>query len=162
MRQELVCGQVRWLAPVEANGFVRLPGMSGALRAVAFDSSGRQVLAAGDGGTLLRSGDGGASWQLAAPLPIANDNTSLNLLRLQSGRLLLAANAIRGRDRSVLQLFLSPDSERLRVCGGEYCGWVYVDHSRNGLRRWCEMETCGTRAKNRRRGRRPRRARNAG
>jgi predicted neuraminidase len=46
---------------------------------------------------------------LAAPLPIANDNTSLNLLRLQSGRLLLAANAIRGRDRSVLQLFLSDD-----------------------------------------------------
>jgi predicted neuraminidase len=28
---------------------------------------------------------------------------------LQSGRLLLAANAIRGRDRSVLQLFLSDD-----------------------------------------------------
>jgi predicted neuraminidase len=53
--------------------------------------------------------DGGASWQSAAPLPIANDNTSLDLLRLQSGRLLLAANAVRGRDRSVLQLFLSDD-----------------------------------------------------
>jgi predicted RNA-binding Zn ribbon-like protein len=55
-----------------------------------------------------------------------------------------------------VQLFLSPEAERLRVCGGEDCGWVYVDHSRNGLRRWCEMETCGTRAKNRRRGRRAR------
>jgi predicted neuraminidase len=53
--------------------------------------------------------DGGATWQKAAPLPIANDNTSLDLLRLQSGRLLLAANAVRGRDRSVLQLFLSED-----------------------------------------------------
>jgi predicted neuraminidase len=53
--------------------------------------------------------DAGASWQQAAPLPIANDNTSLDLLRLHSGRLLLAANAIRGRDRSVLQLFLSDD-----------------------------------------------------
>jgi predicted neuraminidase len=39
----------------------------------------------------------------------ANDNTSLDLLRLQSGRLLLAANGVRGRDRSVLQLFLSDD-----------------------------------------------------
>jgi len=54
------------------------------------------------------------------------------------------------------QLLLSPDAERLRVCGGENCGWAYVDRSRNGLRRWCEMETCGTTAKNRRRGRRPR------
>ena len=54
------------------------------------------------------------------------------------------------------QLLLSPEAERLRVCGGQDCGWAYVDHSRNGLRRWCEMETCGTRAKNRRRGRRPR------
>jgi predicted RNA-binding Zn ribbon-like protein len=54
------------------------------------------------------------------------------------------------------QLFLSPEAERLRVCGGQDCGWAYVDHSRNGLRRWCEMETCGTRAKNRRRGRRAR------
>ena len=68
-----------------------------------------------------------------------------------------------------VQTLLSPgEVERLRVCGGPDCGWVYVDHSRNGLRRWCEMETCGTRAKNRRRGRRPRlaghgrTARNAG
>jgi len=55
-----------------------------------------------------------------------------------------------------VQLLLSPEADRLRVCGGQDCGWVYVDHSRNGLRRWCEMETCGTTAKNRRRGRRPR------
>ena len=60
-----------------------------------------------------------------------------------------------------VQLFLSPESARLRVCGGQDCGWVYVDRSRNGLRRWCEMETCGTTAKNRRRGRRPRRSRGA-
>src|SRR5262245_20717495 len=55
-----------------------------------------------------------------------------------------------------VQLLASGEVERLRVCGGENCGWVYVDRSRNGLRRWCEMETCGTAAKNRRRGRRPR------
>jgi predicted RNA-binding Zn ribbon-like protein len=57
-----------------------------------------------------------------------------------------------------VQLFLSEEASRLRVCGGQDCGWVYVDRSRNGLRRWCEMETCGTTAKNRRRGRRPRRS----
>jgi predicted RNA-binding Zn ribbon-like protein len=61
-----------------------------------------------------------------------------------------------------VQLFLSEESSRLRVCGGQDCGWVYVDRSRNGHRRWCEMETCGTTAKNRRRGRRPRQSSSSG
>ena len=48
-------------------------------------------------------------------------------------------------------LLTSPDLSQLRVCAGENCGWMYTDRSRNGLRRWCRMETCGTREKNRRR-----------
>jgi len=52
---------------------------------------------------------------------------------------------------SAIQLLTSDDAGRIRVCGGENCGWVYVDRSRNGLRRWCQMGTCGTAAKNRRR-----------
>ena len=48
-------------------------------------------------------------------------------------------------------LLTGPDGARLRVCAGPDCGWMYVDRSRNGLRRWCEMETCGTREKSRRR-----------
>jgi predicted RNA-binding Zn ribbon-like protein len=35
---------------------------------------------------------------------------------------------------------------------------MYVDRSRNGLRRWCQMETCGTREKSRRRYQRLRKA----
>ena len=46
---------------------------------------------------------------------------------------------------------LESDASRLRVCAGPDCGWIYVDRSRNGLRRWCQMETCGTSAKSRRR-----------
>jgi predicted RNA-binding Zn ribbon-like protein len=57
---------------------------------------------------------------------------------------------------SAVQLFTSPESARVRVCAGESCGWAYVDRSRNGLRRWCQMSTCGTTAKNRRRGRQAR------
>jgi predicted RNA-binding Zn ribbon-like protein len=49
------------------------------------------------------------------------------------------------------QLLASPDVAQLRVCEGVDCGWIYLDHSRNGLRRWCEMQTCGTREKSRRR-----------
>lgn len=49
------------------------------------------------------------------------------------------------------ELLASDDVRRLRRCGGVDCGWYYIDRSRNGLRRWCEMETCGTREKSRRR-----------
>jgi predicted RNA-binding Zn ribbon-like protein len=51
------------------------------------------------------------------------------------------------------ELLWSPDVAKLRMCAGRDCGWLYVDRSRNGLRRWCEMSVCGTAEKNRRRGR---------
>ena len=60
--------------------------------------------------------------------------------------------------RSAAKL-LEFDAPRLRVCAGPDCGWVYVDRSRNGLRRWCEMQTCGTLSKSRRRAARLARAR---
>lgn len=37
--------------------------------------------------------------------------------------------------------------ERLRVCANEECGWVFHDTSRSGRRKWCDMATCGNRAK---------------
>jgi predicted RNA-binding Zn ribbon-like protein len=58
--------------------------------------------------------------------------------------------------RGAAELLASGEGARIRMCGGEECGWVYVDRSRNGLRRWCEMETCGTRAKSIRRAERSR------
>lgn len=53
--------------------------------------------------------------------------------------------------RSAAKLLTSDEAMAIRVCPGEDCGWLFVDRSRNGLRRWCQMKTCGTRAKNRRR-----------
>lgn len=55
-----------------------------------------------------RSGDGGAHWHALAPLPIPNPNASVALLRLQDGRLLLAANP-QAQDRNQLALWLSTD-----------------------------------------------------
>jgi predicted RNA-binding Zn ribbon-like protein len=52
---------------------------------------------------------------------------------------------------SAASLLTSDEVSRVRVCGGPDCGWMYVDRSRNGLRRWCQMETCGTKEKSRRR-----------
>ncbi|HET9464661.1 MAG TPA: ABATE domain-containing protein [Gemmatimonadales bacterium] len=58
---------------------------------------------------------------------------------------------------SAASLIVSDEASRIRICGGPDCGWMYVDRSRNKLRRWCQMETCGTREKSRRRYRRMRR-----
>jgi predicted RNA-binding Zn ribbon-like protein len=60
---------------------------------------------------------------------------------------------------SAASLVTSDDAARIRVCEGPDCGWMYVDRSRNRLRRWCQMETCGTREKSRRRARRSARRR---
>ncbi|MFI5262542.1 MAG: CGNR zinc finger domain-containing protein [Candidatus Limnocylindrales bacterium] len=37
--------------------------------------------------------------------------------------------------------------ERLRICADDHCRWVFFDTSRTGRRRWCDMATCGNRAK---------------
>jgi predicted RNA-binding Zn ribbon-like protein len=52
---------------------------------------------------------------------------------------------------SAAQLLTSDESRDIHICAAPDCGWMYVDRSRNGMRRWCQMETCGTRAKGRRR-----------
>ena len=52
---------------------------------------------------------------------------------------------------SAASLIASDEASQIRICGGTDCGWMYVDRSRNGLRRWCRMESCGTREKSRRR-----------
>ena len=52
---------------------------------------------------------------------------------------------------SAASLLQSDEVGRVRVCDGDDCGWMYVDRSRNGFRRWCQMRTCGTREKTRRR-----------
>lgn len=45
---------------------------------------------------------------------------------------------------------LLADPSRLKECPGEGCGWVFLDTSRSGTRRWCSMGSCGARAKMRR------------
>jgi predicted RNA-binding Zn ribbon-like protein len=39
---------------------------------------------------------------------------------------------------------------RFRVCANDTCRWVFEDESRAGRRRWCDMSSCGNRAKVRR------------
>jgi predicted RNA-binding Zn ribbon-like protein len=39
------------------------------------------------------------------------------------------------------------DVARLRICANESCQWAFYDTSRTGRRKWCDMSTCGNRAK---------------
>lgn len=48
------------------------------------------------------------------------------------------------------ELLTSPQMALLRQCGADDCSWLFLDTSRNRHRRWCDMETCGNRAKARR------------
>jgi predicted RNA-binding Zn ribbon-like protein len=52
--------------------------------------------------------------------------------------------------RSATELLTGPGLERIKICPGHGCGWLFLDRTRNGRRRWCEMEVCGSRAKMRR------------
>jgi predicted RNA-binding Zn ribbon-like protein len=36
---------------------------------------------------------------------------------------------------------------RVRLCANEKCGWLFLDDSKSGTRRWCSMSACGNRAK---------------
>jgi predicted RNA-binding Zn ribbon-like protein len=52
--------------------------------------------------------------------------------------------------RSAADLLTSPDAERIRQCEAPDCSWLFLDLSRGGRRRWCDMSSCGNRAKARR------------
>lgn len=47
-------------------------------------------------------------------------------------------------------LFPEADPKRIKQCPAEDCGWLFLDRSKNASRRWCDMRTCGNRAKARR------------
>jgi len=51
---------------------------------------------------------------------------------------------------SAAGLLTSPQLVRLRDCANTACGWLFIDHSKNASRRWCDMGECGNRAKARR------------
>jgi predicted RNA-binding Zn ribbon-like protein len=36
---------------------------------------------------------------------------------------------------------------QVRECAADTCGWLFLDRSKNGSRRWCDMRVCGNRAK---------------
>jgi predicted RNA-binding Zn ribbon-like protein len=68
------------------------------------------------------------------------DVTAENLFDRILGRVALAA----------ADLLTSENLHRLRMCSSHDCDWLFLDTSKAGRRRWCQMDVCGNRAKARR------------
>ncbi len=90
-----------------------------------------QALAQAPARTTLKRGRNGYSWDVNA-----KSGTALALL----------APVI----WSAGDLLTGPRLDRVRRCANPECGWLFLDDSRAGQRRWCSMSACGNRAKARR------------
>lgn len=82
------------------------------------------VLAEAPPRTLVRPG----GWEVAAPEP--------SVTLLLAPVLWSAADLLVGRQLP-----------RVRQCANPACGWLFLDDSKSGNRRWCSMSACGNRAK---------------
>lgn len=51
---------------------------------------------------------------------------------------------------STAELMTSDAMHKVRVCDSPECRWLFLDTSKNHLRRWCDMKICGNRMKARR------------
>ncbi|HEX2112831.1 MAG TPA: CGNR zinc finger domain-containing protein [Alphaproteobacteria bacterium] len=88
----------------------------------------RDAIAAAPPRTRLARRNGSYGWQLAAPGPSAPQLLAPVLW-------------------SAADLLLSAGRHRIRQCANEKCLWLFVDESKSGTRRWCDMSSCGNRAK---------------
>jgi predicted RNA-binding Zn ribbon-like protein len=53
--------------------------------------------------------------------------------------------------RSAVAVLTSGEIARVKECaGGRDCGWLFLDSTKSGTRRWCRMSLCGSRAKSKR------------
>ncbi len=50
----------------------------------------------------------------------------------------------------LVEAIATGQTDRFRICANDGCRWVFEDTSRAGRRRWCDMASCGNRAKVRR------------
>src|SRR3981081_2734794 len=90
-----------------------------------------EVLAAAPNRTTLRRERGAYGWNI--------DVKSGTALALLAPVLWSAGDLLAG-----------PRLDRVRRCANPECGWLFLDDSRAGKRRWCSMQSCGNRAKARR------------
>ena len=62
----------------------------------------------------------------------------LSLLRLGDDWDVVAAEVATSAGRLISQ------GRRVKICANPHCSWMFVDESRPGTRRWCEVSICGS------------------
>jgi predicted RNA-binding Zn ribbon-like protein len=82
---------------------------------------------------LLVQAGRGCAWQI--PLVVVSPN-GLPTSRLLAPVLWSAADLLAGSTQT-----------RVRRCANAKCLWLFLDASKSGSRRWCDMASCGNRAK---------------
>jgi len=90
-----------------------------------------------------------AHWKEAvavARLTISDHHTRLEL-SVESSRLDYLRHELALR---ALDLLRTLPQTRTRICAATNCGWLFIDRSKAGRRRWCDMATCGNAAKSKR------------
>ena len=83
-----------------------------------------------------------AAWRDAAAamrLEVSGEGGRLQVSVARAGLDLITLRAA----ASAMALLTGDRLPRLRRCGGPRCGWLFVDVSKAGRRRWCDMATCG-------------------
>jgi len=91
-------------------------------------------------------------WAAAAArshLVLTVEGATATRWQVGNSRRLLVADRVA---HAAIELLRDVDLRRLGECppGDGGCGWLYIDTSRSGSRRWCDMSLCGTNAKMRR------------
>lgn len=101
----------------------------------------RAALTAGDGPALAALAE---TWLETVPGCLCVDHTTLQprfTTRETTARCLIVPAILDA-------LTLAREAPgRVRECAGEHCRALFLDTSRNGSRRWCSMQLCGSRAK---------------
>jgi predicted RNA-binding Zn ribbon-like protein len=52
--------------------------------------------------------------------------------------------------RSFAESLVREQQSRLKICANQDCRWIFVDHTKGNVRRWCNDATCGNRDRVRR------------
>jgi predicted RNA-binding Zn ribbon-like protein len=108
---------------------------------------------------VLRVADG--ALPVPADIAVLNEASATALrpaphLVLSGGRLTSSSAAHVAEDataglglvaQDAIELLLSPEIRRVRICGSEHCALRFVDRSPAHNRRWCSMTRCGNRTK---------------
>ncbi|MBL7260109.1 CGNR zinc finger domain-containing protein [Actinoplanes sp. LDG1-01] len=81
--------------------------------------------------------------ELALRAEFDGDQVSLRPATAEASTDLISAAAL----TALIRAMARPGWARFKACRALDCGWVFVDTSRNGSRRWCDMGDCGNRAK---------------